>query len=196
VKHLPLVVLAALAAAIAVPLSSTAALASCALPPGQGAGSFAAAPVVFVGTVTSTGNRDREATVKVESIWRGPDMPASVTVVGTPASGWNAGTSIDRTFKAGERYLFVPTNTSSPFQDNSCTATQPYTAAIAGMAPAGARTPAPTLQSAPDELLAPDRSPLPWVAAAVVALLAAVAGLLIWRRRHRTRRAAPQASPP
>jgi hypothetical protein len=188
--------LAALAAVIGASSTSTAALASCAMPPGQGPAGFSAAPVVFVGKVTSTSNRDREATVKVESIWRGPDLPANVTVVGTPTSGWNTASSIDRTYTAGQRYVFVPTNARPPFQDNSCTPTQPYTAAMASMAPADARTPAPAPRSAPDELIAPDSSPLPWAAAAAIAVLGVVAGLLIWRRRRRPRRSSVQASPP
>jgi hypothetical protein len=61
-----------------------AASASCSLLPGQTPSTLANAPVVFVGTVVSTNNGDREATVKVESIWRGPDMLTYVRVIGTP----------------------------------------------------------------------------------------------------------------
>jgi hypothetical protein len=70
--------------------------ASCGILPGQTSGGFAAAPVVFVGTIVSTTNVNRAATVKVESIWRGPDMPTYVRVVGTPEPEAQA-TSVDRT---------------------------------------------------------------------------------------------------
>lgn len=193
-RRFTIFLLAALAAVIGASTTSTAALASCGTLPGQVPASLSAAPVVFVGTVTSTSNRDREATVKVESIWRGPDLPANVTVVGTPTSGWNTASSIDRTYTAGQRYVFVPTNASPPFQDSSCTSTQPYTAAMASMAPADARTPAPAPRSAPDELIAPDSSPLRWAAAAI-AVLGVIAGLVIWRRQRRPRRSSAQAPP-
>jgi hypothetical protein len=56
------------------PLALSEASASCAVLPGPIASPLASAPVVFVGTVVSTSNGDREATVKIESIWRGPDI--------------------------------------------------------------------------------------------------------------------------
>jgi hypothetical protein len=153
--------------------------ASCGVLPGQTPGSFASAPVVFLGKVLATGNGDREATVEVESIWRGPDMLTYVRVVGTPDPAAQA-TSVDRTFQPGKRYLFVPENSSSPFQDNNCTATQLYTSALATQAPAGARAPQPGGDPGP----APGPNLLPWTGVGAIAFLVA-AGVLVWRWRLR-----------
>ena len=151
--------------------------ASCATLPGQGPGSVFAVPVAFVGSVVATSNGDREATVKVESIWRGPDMQTYVRVLGTPEPTAQA-TSVDRTYQVGRRYLFVPENASSPFQDNICTATQVFTAGLASQAPADARAPQPGGDpgSPPLSLL------LPWIVAGG-ALLVAAAGFVLWIRR-------------
>ncbi len=168
-------------AAVLPPLVPSEASASCAVLPGQIAGSFANASVVFVGTVVSTSNGDREATVKIESIWRGPDMLTYVRVVGTPEPRAQA-TSVDRTYKAGKRYLFVPENSSSPFQDNNCTATQPYTSALASQAPVDARAPQPGGDPGPPSGI----NLLLWLGVGMVLLLA-VAGVVVWRwRRRRT----------
>ena len=40
------------------------------------------AEVVFVGTVMEAANRGRTATVRVEEVWRGPDLGATVVVDG------------------------------------------------------------------------------------------------------------------
>jgi hypothetical protein len=101
------------------------------------------APLVFVGTVVSTSDSDRVAHIRVESIWKGPTLSAYVDVHGSPVSGFNIHSSVDRMYRAGERDIFVLFSDSEPYQDNSCSATQPYTAEIAAMAPADARPPAP-----------------------------------------------------
>jgi hypothetical protein len=167
-------------AAVLPPLVSSEASASCAALPGQIAGSFASAPVVFVGTVVSTRNGDREATVKIESIWRGPDMVTYVRVVGTPEPGAQA-TSVDRTYQAGKRYLFVPENSSSPFRDNNCTATQPYTSALASQVPADAREPHPGGDPGPPLGI----NLLLWLGAGMMIVLVAAAGVIAWRWRRR-----------
>ena len=105
--------------------------------------SVATAPLVFVGTVVSTSDGDRVAHVKVESIWKGPNLPAYVDVHGSPVSGFGTASSVDRRYRAGERDLFVLFSDQPPYQDNSCSATQPYTAALAALAPSDARPPAP-----------------------------------------------------
>jgi hypothetical protein len=104
---------------------------------------IAAAPLVFVGTVVSTADGDRVARVKVESIWKGPLMPGVVVIHGSPSSGSGVITSVDRMYRAGERYLFVLFSDQAPYQDNNCSATQPYTAQVAVLAPADARPPSP-----------------------------------------------------
>jgi hypothetical protein len=97
------------------------------------------ASVVFVGTVISTSDRGRLATVRVEAVWKGPDLPPDVQMIGSLAPGPNSVTSVDRSYQAGRRYLFVPTNDRPPFQDNACTATQLYAPELAAYAPPGVR---------------------------------------------------------
>jgi hypothetical protein len=123
-------------------IGTTGAQASCAMLPSLQA-QITTAPLVFVGTVVSTSDDDRVAHVRVESIWKGPTLSAYIDVHGSPVSGFNVHSSVDRTYRAGERDLFVLFSDSEPYQDNSCSATQPYTAEIAAEAPADARPPAP-----------------------------------------------------
>jgi hypothetical protein len=104
---------------------------------------IATAPLVFVGTVVSTSDDDRVAHVRVESIWKGPTLSAYVDIHGSPVSGYNVHSSVDRTYRAGEQDIFILFSDSAPYQDNSCSGTQPYTADIAALAPADARRPAP-----------------------------------------------------
>jgi hypothetical protein len=78
--------------------------------------------VVFVGTVMSVSNRDRWAVVRVDEVWKGPQLPPEVEVRAGPQSETEA-TSNDRMFKAGVRYLFVPLGEASPFSDNICSHT-------------------------------------------------------------------------
>jgi hypothetical protein len=154
--------------------------------PGQTPGTFSNAAVVFVGTVLSTTNGDREATVRVESIWRGPDMPTYVRVVGTPEPAAQA-TSVDRTYQSGKKYLFVPENAATPFQDNNCTSTQIYTSALAAQAPADARPPQPG-----GDPSTPGINPLVWPALALVGLGAIAVAVFIWRRKRRPLANGPQ----
>lgn len=176
----PLLIAVMVLAAMLPTLIPWEAAASCAVLPGQTPGSFATAPVVFVGTVVSTANSGREATVKVESIWRGPDLLTYVRVIGTPEPAAQA-TSVDRAYQAGQRYLFVPQNASSPFQDNNCSATQPYTSALASQAPADARAPQPGGDPGQFSGL----SLLPWIGAGLILLLAVGGTVWLWRPRRR-----------
>lgn len=157
--------------------------ASCAVQPGSGLSGAArqvdAAAVVFVGTVISTSNGDRVARVRVESVWKGGPVPMLVTVSGTPDEG-SVATSVDRKFAAGRRYLFVPSNARSPFQDSNCSGTQLYTSSLDSLRPATAETPTTGTdgqeQSAPDWL---------WPAAgAGVVLSGGLAGWALVRRRR------------
>jgi hypothetical protein len=123
-------------------IGTAGAQASCAMPPSLQE-QITAAPLVFVGTVVSTSDDDRVAHVRVESIWKGPTLSAYVDVHGSPVSGFNVHSSVDRMYRAGDRDIFILFSDGWPYQDNSCSATQPYTAEIAAFAPADARPPAP-----------------------------------------------------
>jgi hypothetical protein len=169
--------LATLLALGAFAAGSAGAQASCAAPPSL-KDQIAAARLVFVGTVVSTSDNDRVARVRVESIWKGPDLPAFVDVHGSPVSGQNAGSSIDRHYRAGERDLFVLYSDSPPLQDNSCSATQPYTEQLAALAPADARVPAAATTSPENQNSVGQY----WLPIAIVALIVAAAAFIGVRR--------------
>jgi hypothetical protein len=100
--------------------------------------SVRSAPTVFVGTVLDVSNGGRVAAVRVDDVWRGRGIPASVDVVGSPDLN-AAATSVDRTYAAGSQYLFVPDGGGPEhFTDNSCTAAQLYSGTLGARRPAGA----------------------------------------------------------
>ena len=137
----------------------------------------ASAGLVFVGTVLSTSDRDRVARVRVESIWRGPEVPTYIEVHGSPVTGPGA-SSIDRTYSAGTRYLFVLYSADQPLQDNSCSGTRVYSNEVAALAPAGARSPAPA--TAGDEIK--NAAVLYWLPALGFLALVAAAAVIGLRR--------------
>ena len=142
--------------------------ASCALIP-QPAQAVREAEVAFVGTVMSIANQDRWATVAVEEVWIGSDLPVTVEVRGGPAG--NVASSVDRSFVAATRYLFTVSVANGRLHDSICSGTTEWTADLARFRPAGAR-PALGAQTEP-----PPPDPL----ALVVPLLAAasVGGALV-----------------
>src|SRR5882762_397192 len=89
---------------------STGARASCAVsgPLSSVADEIGAAKLVFVGSVLFTTDNNRTARVKVESIWKGPKLPAYVDIHGeAPGSGPFSGSEGDHQFQTGLQYLFV-----------------------------------------------------------------------------------------
>ncbi len=147
----------------------------------------ATAPVVFVGTVTATSNSDRTAQVRVESVWKGPRLPRHVEVQGSPAHEPGVLTTVDRRFRIGQRYLFVPLaeRHGPTFVDNACSSTIEYSGAVA--------------RYAPDALKAPESPAVPsgghgdsgvsvWLGVVIAAAVVGVAiGLVVVARRHRAR---------
>jgi hypothetical protein len=123
------------------------ALADCAAPPPLEQ-AINAADIVFVGTVTSTANGNRWATVAVKEVWRGPDQPPIVLVKGGP--GGNTATSVDRSFETGATYLFTPfRDGDGSLSDNSCSSTTLMSEAVAPLRPALTRTPTGAAPEAP-----------------------------------------------
>lgn len=102
--------------------------------------SLAASSVVFTGTVLSVEGGDRIAQVLVDEVWKGGPLPAQVEVRGGPGDP-QAITSVDRSFARGDKYLFVPINDESPFQDNACTATREYSPELEDSRPLDASMP-------------------------------------------------------
>lgn len=144
-----------------------------------------AAHVLFVGTVIYTSNGDRTARVKVESIWKGPTLPAYVDVHGeAPGCGPNCGSSADHTYRSGLRYLFAPLNDNPPFQDyGECGGlTQPYSADLAAYAPTDKRAPYP---ATPTEQIQSVVGQYWWPVAVVAIILLAAAAIVRFRGRKR-----------
>lgn len=122
------------------------ALADCMAPPAFDA-AVETADIIVVGTVTEVVNAKRWATVSVEEIWRGPDLPATLLIKGGPDA--NAASSVDRSFEVGQRYVFfpyvavdtepLPGVAAGGLADNSCTSTQVWDDSMAAFRPADAR---------------------------------------------------------
>jgi hypothetical protein len=179
----PVRALAAVAVAVASLLAPTAASASCVPPPPDGA-PWAAADVVFLGTVTSIANNARWATVHVEEVWVGPDQPVEVVVRGGPEG--DTATSVDRTYLVGARYVFGVTVVDGELQDSACSGTTLAEAIdVDAMRPADVRPPigASTGPTAPADGLDLGAIAGPLVVVAVIGggLLATV---LLARRRE------------
>lgn len=124
----------------AVLASPGAALADC-MPPPPLEAALKTAEFVFIGTVDSTAQGNRWASVTVTEIWRGPDVGKTVLVKGGPEG--NAATSVDRFFEVGLTYIFFPyvDAEGGGLADNSCTNTQQWSQDMAALRPADARTP-------------------------------------------------------
>ncbi len=145
------------------------------------------AHVLVVGTVIYTSNGNRTARVKVESIWKGPTLPAYVDVHGeAPGCGLGCGSSMDHSYSSGHRYLFAPLNDKPPFQDYSeCGGlTQPYSADLAAAAPADAKAPYP---ATPTDQVQNVLGQYWWPVTVVAVILLAVVAIARLRGRKRPR---------
>lgn len=157
-------------------LAPGAAAASCAeFPPLEE--HLAQAEVVFVGTVVSVTDEQRTALVQVEEIWRGPELPAEVTVHGGfPDLGF---TSADRSFETGVRYLFAPSLNEGRIEDNACTATQAWSDDLAAFRPTSTSTPEPT----PADQSGAGGVPVAALVVALSVMLVAGVSIVAFRRR-------------
>lgn len=101
----------------------SAALAECAdLPSLEDA--LRAAPVAFVGEVTSAGLDTDEAVVSVQWIWKGPDLSPVITLQ-TPNEPTLSGEPGFR-FRAGTRYIVFLDDTDRPYEVSECSGTRRY----------------------------------------------------------------------
>lgn len=96
------------------------------------------APVVFVGTVTETENRDATATFLVDEIWRGPTLTPLVKVHG-PAPDATAEDVL--TWHQGVTYLVMPQLVGERLEDHACSNSRPWSDDLAVFRPADAREP-------------------------------------------------------
>lgn len=123
-------------------LPASTALADCAVDERTLEERIADAQVVFVGTATEVTNRDRTATFDVHETWKrpadAPEIGPEVVVHGGPEEA-NAGTSVDRSWQPGQRYLVFPRLEDGRFVDDICTSTRPWTDDLAEARPADAR---------------------------------------------------------
>lgn len=157
------------------------------MPPSLGR-AIAESSVVFAGTVIDTSSEGRWATVEVSDVWKG-DVAAEVEVRGgpeDPPGPISASSSVERTYRRGETYLFLPyAGSGEVFSDNSCSRTSVYREGLARLRPPGAHAPA----GAPEEPSSPRTPADPsagetsswWIAA--LAAASVTGATLAWRRR-------------
>lgn len=119
------------------------AAASCAPPPPMEQ-AIAEAKQVFVGTVEALADEGHRATVRVEEVWKGPDVPPVTEVNGSPHGAADgqppARSSVDRKY-AKAKYLFVLHDDSAPYEDHDCTNTSEWQEDYAQYRPADWRHP-------------------------------------------------------
>ncbi len=113
--------LASLASAL-LAVASPPALGACGPPPPLHE-ELAGAEAAFVGRVDAVSDQGRTATMTVLEVWKGGDLPETVTVLGAVHRGSG---EVDRTYQVGRTYLVVPLNAAPPFDDSLCTATSLY----------------------------------------------------------------------
>jgi len=140
----------------------------------------AQAEIAFVGTVTATINDGRWATVAVEEIWKGPDMPPVVEVHG---GGPNPSDSLaDRTFTAGTRYVFFPYVEDGVLTDNICSSTMEFPFEIS-FRPESFRTPTPSEPEPADPIATIGDLAVPIGAVAFLAVVIIGGAMLVSRRQ-------------
>lgn len=151
---------------------------SCIQPPPLGE-AVAQAEIAFVGTVTGVANEGRWATVSVEEIWKGPDMPPVVEVHG---GGPNPSDSLaDRTFTAGTRYVFFPYVEEGVLTDNICSSTMEFPFEIS-FRPETFRTPTPSEPEPADPIATIGSLAVPIGAVAFLAVVIIGGAMLVSRR--------------
>jgi hypothetical protein len=160
--------------AVALHLAAGSAHGSCMEPPPLEQ-HLARADVVFVGTVYELADNGRTARVEVHEVWTGPDLPERVEVHGGPGEP-DLATSVDRHFQADTRYLFAASVSDGRLTDDSCTATQTWTDALAAMRPESHRVPLAITD-------ATGGPPLPLIIAAIGVAAIMSAGYYAFRHR-------------
>jgi hypothetical protein len=182
-----LVALAAVMSGLLLPVSSAAA--SCAAPQGGIDEQLKAVEAVFVGTVVGIPEDARLAEVAVEEVWQG-EIDQVALVRGSPVAGNpDAGTSTDRQYSTGQRYLFAVDGRGSRFRDSSCSPTRIWTADLVRHRPAGTERSSGQLSTEVGSdtaagTLADEPTPKgPWPFAVILVGTALLGALTIRRRR-------------
>ena len=158
---------------------------------------------MLVGTVVGLTNEGRWATFKVEELWKGTPGSGQVEVRAGPADplGPNqAATSVDRHYEPGGRYLVFARDprahgfssnwgSGGRFEDNDCSATQPYVAGVARFRPVRDRLPTAAPRTAATAAQ-PKADDPPWglIVSGVGVAVAGLAGVAVVRQRSRVKR--------
>lgn len=104
---------------------------------------------VFAGRVDRTTNGFVAAEVSVLDVWHGPDIPPRVVVIGGELRR-GVDSSVDRKYRAGERYaFFVERGEDGALRDSACTPTAPL-ASLISVDPPGVRPPDPSAAAPAD----------------------------------------------
>ncbi len=106
--------------------------ADCSAPPALPV-AIAQADAVFVGVVETLTNDDRWAQVRVEEVWRGAVDAPIMEVLGGEGPG--TGSTVDRTYVLGARYLFVLPLHEGRLVDSACTSTTQWNELMAELRP-------------------------------------------------------------
>lgn len=139
---------------------------------------------VFAGLVERTTNGGAAAEVRLLDVWHGPDLPPRVVVVGGQLERGVA-SSVDRSYRVGERYAFFVYRTDDgSLRDNACTPTAPVSS-LTGVDPAGIRAPDPSAAAPAD----PRRVLARWGLAGAAGGMVVAAGVtMVFVAHRRTRR--------
>ena len=162
---------------------------------------------MFVGTVVATTNARRWVTVRVDEVWKGDDVGPEVEVQAgpeDPPGDARSISSIDRRYRAGTTYLFLPWQRKGEvFFDNACTRTSVFRPSLERFRPAEAvatpsTSPSPTPEASTPEdhdHVASSVSAFQWFLAIFFALAGIASIVAIWRYGRRSP-AARQGTPP
>ena len=149
---------------------------------------------VFAGAVTRTTHGGAAAEVEVLDVWHGPDLPPQV-VVGGGQLARGAGSSVDRTFRTGERYAFFVTRADDgSLRDNACTSTAALSARAA-VDPPGVRAPVTSADAPTDPRSVLGRIGAPGRVALLLVAVTAAAGVLRRQARRRGSRRPASTAP-
>jgi hypothetical protein len=138
------------------------------------------ADLIFLGTVTSTEDGDRTATVVVKEVWQG-DVDEIVSIRG--GAGPGSAAEDDRTYSVGSTYLFFPTVSGDQLVDNACTSTREWSDDMAAIRPAVTRPPRTITAPAPSPFAFLGSLAGPLWTAAIIGGGAYGFALLVARRR-------------
>ena len=140
------------------------------------------AEIAFVGTVTAVANDAHLASISVEEVWAGPDLPSVVEVgnvrpAGDPESVW------DRSYTQGVRYLFFPYVEDGRLVDGPCTFTREWQPELEQYRPTSVRTPDEVAPERTDPLASLDGLAVPVAGIAILAIVIIGGAMLVSRRQ-------------